>query len=320
MADELRAAMMQGPQHALGRISGQLLMKHRKYEGFNLVELVIVIAITGVIAAASVVFFKPAIDAYFDSSRRAELTDFGDTALRRIARDIRSAVPNSIRSPTSQCFELVPTSAGGRFRTDPDTVNDSGPNCVPGSDCSAPLDLTQPATVFDVLSELSPVPAVDDWVVIGNQNTNDVYATPSPTRARITAVATPNANFGTQRITMEPRQFPAGYDGGRFSIVPNNGGSPAVFYVCSSPGTTTDGDGTGTLFRVTRAFDATYPTACPDTTGSAVVATRISRCNFVYTPAQGNTQQSGFVWMELELAEKGEKVPLSFGAHVDNVP
>ncbi|HYC42834.1 MAG TPA: type II secretion system protein [Noviherbaspirillum sp.] len=295
-------------------------MKHRKYEGFNLVELVIVIAITGVIAAASVVFFKPAIDAYFDSSRRAELTDFADTALRRIARDVRSAVPNSIRSPNNQCFELVPTSAGGRFRTDPDTVNDSGPNCVPGPGCSAPLDLTQPATVFDVLSPLSSVPAVSDWVVIGNQNTNDVYAASSPTRARITAVATPNVNFGTQRITITSTQFPAGYDGGRFTIVPNNGGSPAIVYVCSNPGTTSNGDGTGTVFRVARAFDATYPTACPDTTGGAVVVTRVSRCNFVYTPNQGETQQSGFVWMELELAEKGESISLSFGAHVDNVP
>ncbi|MFD2452583.1 hypothetical protein [Ideonella paludis] len=46
----------------------------------------------------------------------------------------------------------------------------------------------------------------------------------------------------------------------------------------------------------------------------------VLRCNFVYDPNQGATQQSGFVWMEIEVARAGEKANLSMGAHVSNVP
>lgn len=288
--------------------------------GFTLVELVVVIAITGIIAAMVMVFFRPAVDSYFDTQRRANLTDMADTALRRMGRDVRSAVPNSIRTPGNQCFELVPTSGGGRYRMGPDTVNDSGPNCTPSATCSAPLDITQPATVFDALSPLTSLPAANDWVVIGNQNTNDVYA--GTDRAAISAVTTPNASYGQHRLTFASTQFPSGYDGGRFVVVPDNGGNPALAYVCSGADGSLDaqGNGKGTLYRVARPLVAAYPAACPATAGAAILATHVRSCNFIYDPNQGATQQSGFVEMQLELAEGNEAIALSYGAHVDNVP
>ena len=104
---------------------------HRQ-RGFSLVELVMVIVIGGVIAATLTVFLRPAMDNYLATRARADLTDQADTALRRMVRDVRLAVPNSIRTPGTQCFETVPTSAGGRFRSGPDTLNDSAPGCTPG--------------------------------------------------------------------------------------------------------------------------------------------------------------------------------------------
>lgn len=293
-------------------------MNPRFSRAFTLVELLVVMMVAGVIGAAFMVFFKPAVDAYFDASRRAKLTDLADTALRRMGRDVRSAVPNSIRSPGNLCFELVPTSMGGRYRKEADTVNDSGPGCAPSSTCSAPLDLSQPTTAFDVLSPLASFPAPGDWVVIGNQNTNDVYMTSSPTRAQI--ASTSATDFGTRRMSIASTQFLTGYDGGRFTVVPNNGGKPAVFYVCENPGVDGSGNGAGTLYRLSRGFVETYPSACPATAGAAIVATRVRSCNFIYSPNLGETQQSGFVWMELEIAEAGESISLSFGAHVDNAP
>ncbi len=282
-------------------------MKHR---GFTLVELVVVIVITGILAAMVTVFFKPAVDSYFDAGRRATLTDEADTALRRIGREVRSAVPNSIRIPNNQCFELLPTSTGGRYRMAADTVNGG----------SAPLDITQPATQFDVLSPMSTIPAIGDWVVIDNQNTNDVYA--GTNRAAISAVATPAATAGLHRITIGSTQFPSGYGGGRFVVVPNNGGNPAVVYVCSGAdgALNAQGNGKGVLYRVSRALNGAYPAACPATAGGSILATHVRSCNFVYDPNQGATQQSGFVWMQLELTEANESIALSYGAHVDNVP
>jgi len=266
--------------------------------GFTLVELVVVIMITGIMAASIAVFFVPAINAYFDTRRRAAMTDIADTALRRMARDVRRAVPNSIRTPNTQCFELVPTKAGGLYRREADIVN-------AGED---PLDVTQPDNAFDVLSPMTGA-APGDFVVVGNQNGNDVYT--GSTRGTISAWTVPNpagAAVGTGRITLNPAtQFPAGYDGGRFQVV--GAGEQSVFYIC---------DGAGNLRRLVRAFTGAVPVACP--AGGEVLASNVSACTFTYNPATSATQAAGFVSMRIELTAGGETMALSYGTHVSNVP
>lgn len=268
--------------------------------GFTLVELVMVIVITGIIAGSIAVFFVPAINAYFDTRRRAEMTDTADTALRRMARDIRRAVPNSIRTPSPNCFELVPTTAGGLYRRAADIANAA----------ADPLDITAPDSSFDVLSQLAAAPAAGDFIVIGNQNTNDVYT--GTTRGTIKDWATPNpagAGEGTGRITLAAAtQFPASYDGGRFQVVAAK--EQSVFYVCDAA--------THTLRRLVRVFTAAYPATCP--AGGQVLASNVDTCEFAYDPAHGSTQESGFVWMRIELLSNGERMALSHGAHVSNVP
>ena len=65
--------------------------------GFTLVEAIVVIVITGIIAAGVAVFIRAPVEGYVDSVARAELTDAADTALRRLSRDVNSALPNSLR-------------------------------------------------------------------------------------------------------------------------------------------------------------------------------------------------------------------------------
>lgn len=293
--------------------------RRRGQAGFTLVELIVVIVIGSVLAATLVVFFRPALDSYLAARARADLVDQADTALRRMVRDVRAAVPNSVRTPGSQCFEVVPTSVGGRLRVGPDTVNDSGPACAPGAGCAAPLDPTQATTVFDVLTPLATLPAAGDWVVVGNQSPADVYG--GANRAAITSVSVPAAAFGRHRIALASTQFPLGYDGARFTVVPN--AQRAVFYVCSGADGTVDarGDARGVLYRLANyGFNAAYPATCPSTAAADVVATHLRSCTFVYDPNQGATQQSGFVWMELELTRAGESAHLAIGAHVANGP
>jgi MSHA biogenesis protein MshO len=276
--------------------------------GFTLVELVMVITITGILAATLTIFLKPAIDSYFDTRRRADLTDMADTALRRMGQDIRRAVPNSIRSVSTSCFQLVPTIAGGRYRMASDTVNDTPTPlpCTPSGTCSAPLDTAQATTVFDALSPMATVPGINDWVVIDNQNASDVYN--GTNRAQISAISAPaRAGDGLHRITVSNTQFPNGYDGGRFVVVPN--AEQTVFYSCVG----------STLYRTSAAFNANQAATCAASSG-AVVATDVAGCTFVYNPNQGATQQSGFVWMRLELSRAGESAALAAGVHVDNVP
>jgi MSHA biogenesis protein MshO len=268
--------------------------------GFTLVELVVVIMITGIMAASIAVFFVPAINAYFDTRRRAEMTDAADTALRRMMRDVRRAVPNSIRIPGPLCFQLVPTVAGGLYRRAADIVN-------AGED---PLDISQPDAAFDVLSPMNRVPVANDFVVIGNQNTGDVYS--GTTRGTVSAW-TPAANATEEltrvgRITLNPAaQFPAGYDGGRFQIVA--AGEPTIIYVCDLTAQT--------LSRVV-GTDFSAPGACP--AAGEVLATNVSACTFTYNPATNATQAAGFLSMQIELTAGGETMRLSHGTHVSNVP
>ena len=171
------------------------------------------------------------------------------------------------------------------------------------------------------MTPLSATPVAGDWLVIDNQNTNDVYA--GTNRAAIQAVAAPpDPSLGYQRITLQAAtQFPSGYDGGRFVVVPNS--QNAAFYVCSGAGVDAQGSGTGTLYRFANyGYNAATPVACPvPVPGTTpVLVTKVRSCSFIYSPSQGATQQSGFVWMNLEIAEQNERVSLVYGAHVENVP
>jgi MSHA biogenesis protein MshO len=292
----------------------------RRQGGFTMVEFVVVIVVTAFLAVTVAVVVKPTVDSYVGVRTRAELIDQADLALRRMVRDVRMGVPNSIRMPGGQqCFEVVPFVTSGRYRKGPDTVNDSPAGCsVPTSTCSAPLDTTTITSVFDVFNPLSPMAAVGDDVVVNNQNGNDIYE--GANRSTILNIATPTATQGRYRFTIVPKQFPYGYEGGRFQVIP--GSQKAVFYVCSgADGVDANGDGKGKLYRLKNyGFNSSYPSACPSVLGADVLASRVKSCTFTYDPNKGATQQSGYLAIMIEISRGGESTVLSAGAHISNVP
>ena len=88
--------------------------------GFTLVEMVMAIVLLGIIGSVIAVFIRAPVQAYFDSTTRASLTDAADGAIRRITRDAQNALPNSFRATnpaSASCVEFLPTIAAGRYRT-----------------------------------------------------------------------------------------------------------------------------------------------------------------------------------------------------------
>jgi MSHA biogenesis protein MshO len=283
-------------------------MKRHPARGFTLVELIVVIVLIGIIGGVLVLQLLPAIRSYLLVGQRAALTNQADTALRKIVSEVRSAVPNSLRLGSSTCMELVPTKDGGRYRMGPHVDNDGAAGDF--------LDDTETRDRFDVLTDYVNAPAPGDAIVIGNQNTSDVY---DPVNVGIVkeSGAPANAATGVSRITLDTSiRVPPGYDGGRFVVVPKD--EKVVTYLCLDANT---GTGAGKLYRLADAAFHHNPT-CPQQApaGAALVADKVSHCAFIYSPNQGATQESGFVQLQLTLSDKGESVPLTIGAHVDNVP
>ena len=268
-------------------------------QGFTLIELVMVIVIMGVIGATLAVFMRAPVDAYLDSGRRAALTDLADTAVRRMARDIARALPNSLRTPSTQCVEFIPTRTGGRYRAEPD----SG---VLGNQAAAVLDFTVSDTSFNMLANNASLPAeqrivANDVVVVYNLGVPgaDAYAGDnSSVVAGVTA--------GTEStISIAAKQFPLASGSNRFHVVPGN--EKIVSFVCSGG-------------RLLRSSDHAYANSCP-TSGAtvAVLANNVSACNFVYNSS--DLQRNALVQMTITLTDSsGESVGLYHEVHVGNTP
>ncbi len=259
--------------------------------GFTLVEMIISIVIAGVLMSMIAMFGRGQIDAYLDVSNRAQLADDADTALRRIARDLQAALPNSVRQ-SGNFLEFVPIRDAGRYRADVD--NAGGGNF---------LDFTSTTdNSFDVLGPAVTVAAGDQLVIFNlGQTGSDVYAGTSRR-----AISTGAGSVSSLQYTLGGLgQFPLASPQHRFQIV----GGP-VTYQCNVAG--------GTVLRHSGyAFAGTQPTTYSGAT-SAVLVGDVSACSFSYSPAV--LQRNGLVVLRLTLTRNGESVELLHQVDVLNTP
>ena len=90
--------------------------------GFTLIELVITIVLSAIVVSFVSMFVSGPVQGFMDQGRRVRLVDAADTALRRIARDVRIALPNSVRTTAAGgvvALELLATVDGARYRIAP---------------------------------------------------------------------------------------------------------------------------------------------------------------------------------------------------------
>lgn len=82
--------------------------------GFTLLELIIVIILLGVMAVGIAGFITLTTQTYVNVSERDELLSNARFVVERLNREVRNAVPNSIREGSSggtQCLEFMPITA-----------------------------------------------------------------------------------------------------------------------------------------------------------------------------------------------------------------
>jgi prepilin-type N-terminal cleavage/methylation domain-containing protein len=78
-----------------------------KARGFTIIELVIAITISAIVLVFAAMFIGAPLGAYEAQSRRAELVGDASAAWPRIERDLRAALPNSLRARRNGNFVVL---------------------------------------------------------------------------------------------------------------------------------------------------------------------------------------------------------------------
>ena len=276
--------------------------------GFTLVEAIVAIVIIGILAGIVTVFIRVPVQGYVDSVARAELSDVADGALRRMSRDLRLALPNSIRvHADGKSIEMLLTKAGGRYLAaeDGDLVNPH-------------LNFLDPAArTFTVVG---PMPTGKQQIVAGDaivvynlgpgfpeadayNGSNLALYSAAGSNGNLVALATNPFAAQTQ-----PMQSP----GARFQVV----SGPVTYYCNGAAG------GAGTLLRQWGyPISAVQNSPASGNPRNALLANRVVKCSFSYLSAA--SRRSALVVLTITLHVPGSNDPdltLLHQVHVDNTP
>lgn len=267
--------------------------------GFTLLEAVLVIMLTGIVGVMVSSFIRQPVDAYVDMARRAELTDAADGALRRIVRELRGALPNSVRvDPTNRYLEFLPVRSAGRYRAALTTPG-SGDTLDFGSATDGSFDVLGPA--------VSALPG--DQLVVHNLGLPGADAYEGSSRRALTSSGAALANLG---YVVGGTQFPFASPNSRFQII----GTPVSFVCAPAAG------GAGSLRRY-----ANYPIQPAQPTASlaaltgasnALLTPLVSACSFTYSNSAAT--RNAVVTLRLTLTSGGESITLLQQVQVENSP
>jgi len=293
--------------------------------GFTLIELVITITLTGIIFLAVSVFLNRPIKAYTDLYRRGDLTTIADLAAIRMERDIRRAVPNSLRVKQSGNLigvEFVNAVEGMRYRQG----NPGGNNAI--------LKFTSTDTDFNVLNnfQFASLGNQNYRVVIyntGNYSLNSDNPTPGQNLYSPSASPGPLPPASTHVITTPST-----------SVVLSNGSTEAhvnlspgfqfafesprqrVFFV-DTPISYVCNLNNGTLTRywgysITQVQPIDGSVSPLSGAQSALLANDVSACSFSYSA--GSATRNGLLSVNLKITRSGESANLFYQINVSNAP
>ncbi|MFZ6817129.1 PulJ/GspJ family protein [Undibacterium sp. Ji22W] len=269
--------------------------------GFTLIEAIIVIMLTGILAVAAANFISRPITQYLDLSRRADLTEIANSAVRRMSRDIHLALPNSVRQPAPACVEFLMTTNGGRYRS-----------ATPGNFMQ--FDSTS-GTQFDVIGPLSTAPQSGDFIVVYNLGIAGADAYEAGYRGIVDGAGTTVNSIKLSTPIQNPLESPAK----RFFVL--SGTSPAVTFVCQGVGVDANGNGTGRLYRLSNYAIAPATASCPTlaaNTTTPLLAENVDSCSFTYS--SGVVERSAVLSIRIGLKKAGESAKLYQDVNINNVP
>ena len=280
-----------------------------RQSGFSLIELITVVVILGVLAAGGGLLITRPIEAYDDLVRRQELVDQGEMALRQIARDIRRALPNSVRvDGTGQAVEMFNTVDGARYRDENQTAT---------GDPSDILEFTTADASFNLLGTLNNPATFNAAYRLAIYNTvaNTLYADAAangtsgvitPDTSTLAFAASTNYPAEHQITLSAAFQFSQESPGQRVFFV-----DAPISYVCDTANR-----------RIVRyrgySISAAQPVPPPNDGTTDTVISELSSCSMAY--AAGTAQRGGVLTLQIGIDDSGETINLLHQVHVVNVP
>ena len=131
----------------------------QKQAGFTIIEMVLTIVISSILAVGIVSFIGDSVDSLTTTTNRNKIAASGRIALDRMASEMHNALPNSIRVTTAtpsgdQCLEFIPVRASSTYINPP---------------------FSTAATTFDVVEVPSEHGVTGGYAVIYPQRQNRVY-------------------------------------------------------------------------------------------------------------------------------------------------
>lgn len=281
-----------------------------RQRGFTLVELILVIVLCGMVGAmVSSVLSRP-LEGFVAQSRRSELVDIGAGALERMSRDIRRAVPGSLRvSGDGQALELLLIHSAGRYLPNRPLDSSLSLSATPDAQCNGPQVAGVPAC--DVLQVFAPdfAPPATGWLVVAPG------ALFSPWVASDPGSITPTGTTFTRLAESDSASYP----GSSLIRVSPPGGSFAfaavspqrrIYFADRVVGYRCSG---GQLLRYEDdQLRATLPATLPAT--GRLQADRVQGCDFRFDSA------SGLASLRVNIGEAGESIRLARQVQVNNAP
>jgi MSHA biogenesis protein MshO len=325
----------------------------RGHRGFTLVEMIISIAILGLLAAVAAPLLRMPLDVYLESSNRIRVTTDMDWVHAKLKTDFATALPNSIRVRqvgTRYFIEFLQVHGHGRYRSGkPDTGYPAQactptPNCDKGnaSDEADALAFGTPASAcadscFFTLGRIvnvgnaAPI-ANTDLIVVdptnvtgtsGDPYANDVLPAIQSNKSLLTAIGPYDAaKFGHQ-ISMTAHAFPA------IPLPGNETARPKRFYVISNSPVTYVCDTTAAPltrhwgYAIAPVQPVAFGAAVPSAALSSSVACVVNAARPLVEPA-GVRGRGGLVSLRMIFTVPGvgggpgERTELVFTAAVNN--